>query len=427
MIAVVITFAVLMLIGMPVAFVMGISGFVFFIGQETLNFSIPVQLTLTQTQNFAILAIPMFIFAGNLMNKTGITEHLLRLASVLTGHMRAGLAQTTIVLSALMGGVTSSAIGDVSMESRIFQPTMEKKKYDRGFAAGSVAFSSIITPIIPPGTGLILYGTLGEVSIGRLFTAGVIPGLIMTFTMMAAVMYTAKKKNYSKEREKPPTVKEVLRASIDCIWALVFPVILIFALRFGFFTPSEAGAFASVYAIVIGLFVYKELTWEKFKEALNITVLDVGMIMALICFSGSLGYALAWEMVPQNIMHFLLGISESPVGIMAIIIVFLLAAGMFMDSTVLILLLTPILAPVAGQIGVDPIHFGLVMILTLTCGLLTPPVGMCMYVACSIFNCTIPEFVKGSQYLWAAVIISIIIILLVPQFSLWLPGIVFGS
>ncbi|KUO76910.1 MAG: C4-dicarboxylate ABC transporter [Clostridia bacterium BRH_c25] len=427
MIFVVITFTILLLLGMPVAFVMGISGFVFFIGQETLNFSIPVQLTLTQTQNFSILAIPMFIFAGNLMNKTGITEHLLRLASVLTGHMRAGLSQTTVVLSALMGGVTSSAIGDVSMQSRIFQPTMEEKKYDRGFAAGSVAFSSIITPIIPPGTGLILYGTLGEVSIGRLFTAGVIPGFLMTLTMMFAVMFTAKKNNYPKERENRPSLQEIMKAAVDCIWALAFPVILIVALRFGFFTPSEAGAFASVYAIVIGLFAYKELTWEKFKDALNITVFDVGMIMILICFSGSLGYALTWEMIPQEIMTFLLGITESPVGIMAILVVSLLIAGMFMDSTVLILLLTPILVPVAIQIGVDPVHFGLVMVLTLTCGLLTPPVGVCMYVACSIFNCSIPDFIRGSKYLWSAVLISIIIILLVPQLSLWLPKIVFGS
>lgn len=427
MILVAITFAVLLVLGMPVAFVMGISGLVFFIGQETLNFTIPVQLTLTQTQNFAILAIPMFIFAGNLMNQTGITDHLLRLASVLTGHMRAGLAQTTIVLSALMGGVTSSAIGDVSMESRIFQPTMEKKGYHRGFAAGSVAFSSIITPIIPPGTGLILYGTLGEVSIGRLFTAGVIPGFIMTITMMLAVAFSAKKSNCPKEREKAASPGEMLKSAIDCIWALAFPVILIVALRFGFFTPSEAGAFASMYAVVIGLFVYKELTWEKFKQALNTTVFDVGMIMALICFSGSLSYALTWERIPQEIMQFLLGITTDPVGIMAILVISLLIAGMFMDSTVLILLLTPILVPVAIEIGADPVHFGLVMVLTITAGLLTPPVGVCMYVACSIFKCTIPEFVVGSKYLWISVIISILLVLMVPQLSLWLPRIVFGS
>lgn len=426
MTAVVITFIVLMVLGMPVAFVMGISGFVFFIGQENLNLSIPVQLTLTQTQNFAILAIPMFIFAGNLMNNTGITEHILRLASVLTGHMRAGLAQTNIMLATLMGGVTSSAIGDVSMNSRIFQPTMEKKNYDRGFAAGTVAFSSIITTMIPPGTGLILYGTLSEVSIGRLFTAGFLPGFLLTFTMMAAVAFTARKHNYPKERETAPTVKEIVKSSIDCFWGLVFPVILIVALRFGFFTPSEAGAFASVYAVVIGLFAYKELTWAKFQDALLTTAYDVGMIMALICFSGALSYALAWEMVPQNIMAFLLSLSASPVGIMAVMMVALLIAGMFIDSTVLILLLTPMLAPVAIEIGVDPVHFGLVMVLTLTVGLLTPPVGICMYIGCNIFKCTIPEFVQGAKYLWLAVVISIFLVLIFPELSLWLPGIVFG-
>ncbi|NMB98493.1 MAG: TRAP transporter large permease subunit, partial [Clostridiaceae bacterium] len=198
MMPVVITFLATLLMGMPVAFVMGISGFVFFIGQETLTFTIPVQLTVTQTQSFAMLAIPMFIFAGNLMNKTGITNHLLRLADVLTGHMRAGLAQTTCVLSALMGGVSSSAIGDASMEARIFQPTMEAKKYPRGFGAGSVAFSSVITPIIPPGTGLILYGTIGEVSVGRLFAAGIIPGLVLMAALMIAVAFTARELDMPK-------------------------------------------------------------------------------------------------------------------------------------------------------------------------------------------------------------------------------------
>ncbi|MDD3840746.1 MAG: TRAP transporter large permease [Clostridia bacterium] len=425
MILVVIVFAVLLLLGMPVAFVMGISGAVFFFGQETLNFTIPVQLTLTQTQNFAMLAIPMFIFAGNLMNQTGITEHLLRLASVLTGHMRAGLAQTTVVLSALMGGVTSSAIGDASMQARIFQPTMEKKKYARGFAAGSVAASSIITPIIPPGTGLILYGTIGEVSIGRLFAGGILPGILMTLVLMAAVSFTARKNHYPPEKEKRASGKEMGKTAIDCIWALAFPIILFVGMRTGFFTPSEAGAFAAVYAVVIGVLVYKELTWEKFKQAMNTTAIDVGMIMLLICFSGALSYALTWEAIPQQIMEFLLGITQSPILIMGILMIFLLVAGMFVDSTVLILLLTPMLVPVAAQIGVDPVHFGIVMVLTLTCGLLTPPVGVVMYVVCSIFNCSIPQYFRESKYIWLAMLISIIIVLLVPTLTLWLPDLIF--
>lgn len=427
MILVVLTFALLMIMGMPVAFVMGISGLVFFIGQETLTLTIPVQLTVTQTQNFAMLAIPMFIFAGNLMNQTGITKHLLKLASVLSGHMRAGLAQTTCVLSALMGGVSSSAIGDASMQSRIFQPTMAEKKYPKGFGAGSVAFSSIITPIIPPGTGLILYGTIGEVSVGRLFAAGIIPGIIMTIAMMSAVAFTAKKLNLPPEREKRAPFSEMFKTAIECIWALLFPVFLFIGMRTGFFTPSEAGAFTAVYTIVIGLFAYKELTWEKFKHAIDVTIIDVGMIMLLICFSGALSYFLTWESVPQSIMTFLFGITSAPILIMALIMVFLLIAGMFVDSTVLILLLTPMLVPVATQIGVDPVHFGLVMILTLTVGLLTPPVGVCMYVVSTIYDCSIGQYVKESKYLWLAVLFTIILILLVPQLSLWLPEIIFSK
>lgn len=427
MIAVVLTFAILLTMGMPVAFVMGISGFVFFIGQETLNFTIPVQLTLTQTQNFAMLAIPMFIFAGNLMNQTGITEHLLKLASVLTGHMRAGLAQTTVVLSALMGGVSSSAIGDANMQARIFQPAMEEKKYPRGFGAASIAFSSIITPIIPPGTGLILYGTIGEVSIGRLFAAGIIPGILLTITLMIAVGFTAKKLNLPPEREKRASFAEMGKTAIDCIWALAFPIILFLGMRTGFFTPSEAGAFTVVYAVVIGLLAYKELTWRKFKEALETTVVDVGMIMLLICLSGALSYALTWEMVPQRIMEFLLGITQSPMLIMVLIIVFLLIAGMFVDSTVLILLLTPMLVPVATQIGFDPVHFGIVAVLTLTCGLLTPPVGVCMYVVTSIYNCTIDQYIREAKYMWISIFATIILILLIPQLTLWLPEIIFSK
>lgn len=425
MMPVVITFAITMLMGMPVAFVMGISGFVFFIGQETLIFTIPVQLTVTQTQSFAMLAIPMFIFAGNLMNKTGITKHLLRLADVLSGHMRAGLAQTTCVLSALMGGVSSSAIGDASMEARIFQPTMEEKKYPRGFGAGSVAFSSVITPIIPPGTGLILYGTIGEVSVGRLFAAGVIPGLVLMVTLMIAVAITARQLDMPKEREKMAPIKEVAKTSIECIWALLFPIFLFISMRTGLFTPSEAGAFTAVYTILIGIFAYKELTWEGFKKALDTTIIDVGSIMLLICFSGALSYALTWEMVPQSIMGFVLNISQIPVLVMALIMVFLIIAGMFVDSTVLIILLTPMLVPVAIELGVDPIHFGLVMVLTLTMGLLTPPVGVCMYIVCGIFNCSIVQYVKESKYLWIAALATIIIVLLIPQLSLWLPELIF--
>jgi len=422
---VVISFFVLILLGMPVAFAIGISGFLFFINQETLSFTIPVQLTLTQTQNFAVLAIPLFILAGNLLNETGITRHLMMLASALTGHMRAGLAQVNMVLAAMMGGVTSSAIGDATMLGRIIGPGMMEKKYARGFAAGVIGCSSIITTMIPPGTGLILYGSIGEVSIGKLFVAGMIPGLLMTGCLMVAVAVTARRYGYPAEREKRAPLGEIARTSVDCIWALLFPIILILGLRFGFFTPSEAGAFAVVYAIVVGLAFYREITWAKFMKAVQETVLDVGMIMLIICLSGSFGYALTWERIPQVMMAFLLSISESPTVILGILVVALLIAGMFMDSTVLIILLTSMLVPVADKIGIDPIHFGIVVILTLTLGLLTPPVGIVMYVVCSIFNCSIPTYLKESVYLFLAMLSVLIAVILFPPLTLWLVDVVY--
>ncbi len=427
MVLVLITFTLFMLLGMPVAFAIGISGAAFFLTQSTLSFTVPVQLTLTQTQSFVILAIPLFVLAGNLLNETGITQRLMKLASVVAGHFRGGLAQVTIVLELMIGGITSSAIGDATMLGRVFGPGMIKKKYSLGFAAGVIGCSSIITTMIPPGTGLVLYGSIGEVSIGRLFTAGVLPGLLMTIFLMGSVAFTARKRGYPPERVKRAPTKEILTTSFQCIWALLFPVILLVGLRFGLFTPSEAGAFAVVYAIVVGLAAYKELTWKKFIKTLENTVADIGMIMLLIALSASLSYALTWEQIPQALAQLLLGISTNSTVIMLILVVFLLLAGMFMDSTVLILLLTSMLIPVANQLGIDLVHFGIVTVLTLTIGLLTPPVGIVLYIVCSIFECSIWDFVKESWLLILAIVLVVIAVIIFPQLSLFLPNLLYGT
>jgi len=417
-------FLVLVAIGMPVAFAIGISGFLFFLTQE-LMLTIPVQVTLTQTQNFAMLAIPLFIFAGNALNETGLTSRLMSFASALTGHLRAGLAHVGVVTSFMMGGVTSSAIGDATMFSRILGPGMMARKYIPGFAAGVIGCSAIIVTMVPPGTGLILYGTLGEVSIGRLFAAGLVPGILMTLVLMAAISFTAKKHDYKPERPHREPVGTVVRTGFKSIWALLFPVILIAGLRFGYFTPSEAGAFAVAYAVIVGLLFYRELTWKGFKRALSNTVSDVGMIMILITLSGSWGYGLSWDRIPQQLMGFLLGITENPAAIMFILVTALLIAGMFMDSTVLILLLTTMLVPVAGGAGIDPIHFGIVMVLTLTLGLLTPPIGIVMLIVCSFFKTTIPEYFRESIYLFLAVAGLLVVIILVPGITTWLPNLIY--
>jgi len=420
-----IAFLFFILLGMPMAFAIGISGAVFFLQQPTLPYTIPVQLALSQTQSFILLAIPMFIFAGNLLNETGITDRLVRLSSVLAGHMRAGLAQVNVVLSSMMGGVTGSAIGDASMEARVLGPGMNAAGYARGFSAGITGFSSLIVTMIPPSIGLVLYGSIGEVSIGRLFLGGFVPGLLMAFFLMIAVSLTARRRGYLPERKRA-SFKEMAKTFTECIWAFLFPILLIVGLRFGIFTPSEAGAFAVVYAIVVGTLIYREFTWKKLAKALEYTVLDIGMVMLLISLSAIFSYGLSWDRIPQQLAQFMVGISANPWVLMFIIVAFLIVAGMFMDSTVLILLLTSIMIPIAKHVGLDLVHFGVLFVLTLTIGLLTPPVGVVLYVLCSIFECSIQDFVKESWLFLAAILIVIVMIIFIPNIVLFLPNLVFG-
>ena len=423
---VLILFFLFMLMGMPVAFAFGISGVAFFLLHPNLPLTMPVQQVLSQTQNFLLLAIPLFILAGNLLNETGITERVMKLASVLTGHMRAGTAQSNMVLAASLGGITSSAIGDAAMLSRMLGPGMIKKGYSGGFSAAVIGCSALITTMIPPGIGLVLYGSIAEVSIGRLFAAGMFPGILMTIFLMVAVGLRARQKGYLPEREKRAPLKEIAKTFVDCIWAFLFPVILIAGLRFGMFTPSEAGAFACVYAIVVGAIVYKRFSWKGMLRTLEITVVDIGMVMLLIALSATFSYGIVWDQIPQKMAEFMLGISSTPWVIMLIIIGFLLFAGTFMDSTVLILMLTSILTPVAQELNIDLVQFGIIMVLTLTIGLLTPPEGAVLYIVCTIFKCSLWDFVKEGWLFMLSIVAVAILVIFWPDFALWLPNLTFG-
>ncbi len=423
---VLILFFLFMLMGMPVPFAFGISGVAFFLLNPTLPLTMPVQQVLSQTQNFLLLAIPLFILAGNLLNETGITERVMKLASVLTGHMRAGTAQSNMVIAASLGGITSSAIGDAAMLSRVLGPSMIKRGYSGGFSAAVVGCSALITTMIPPGIGLVLYGSIAEVSIGRLFAAGMIPGILMTIFLMIAVGLRARQKGYLAERESRAPLKEIGKTFLDCIWAFLFPVILIAGLRFGMFTPSEAGAFACVYAIVIGVIVYKRFSWKGMLQTLESTVVDIGMVMLLIALSATFSYGIVWDQIPQKMAEFMLGISNTPWVVMLIIIGFLLFAGTAMDSTVLILMLTSILTPIAQQVNVDLVHFGIIMVLTLTMGLLTPPEGAVLYIVCTIFKCSLWDFVKEGWLFMLSTVVVVILVIFWPDLALWLPNLTFG-
>jgi len=338
-----ICFFVFLVLGMPVAFVIGIAGLAFFSSVEYLNYQTATQMIVSQSQSFAFLAVPFFIFAGNLMNVSGITSRLLGLARLLTRRMYGGTAQISVVLSTLMGGVSGSATADAAMETRILAPEMMRLGYSKGYICAVNCITALITATIPPSLGLIIFGFVGEVSIGRLFAAGIIPGVLMMFFLMATTTITSRVKKYDPPQANAPrfTLGELFNNLKESIWALLFPVILIVGIRFGVFTPSESGAFAVIYAVIIGVFVYKELKWENFKEALLNTLKDTGAVMLIIAMSGPFSYAITWVKLPVALSGLIFGITENPQILVLLMLGFLFISGMFVDSNVNFLLLTP--------------------------------------------------------------------------------------
>jgi tripartite ATP-independent transporter DctM subunit len=427
MLIVLIAFTILMLIGMPVAFAIGISGTLFFLQNPDLPATIPIQLTVTETQNFALLAVPLFILAGNFLNGSGITHNLLKLATVLTGRMQGGLAQVSIALSTLMSGVTGSSIADAAMNARVLGHQMLKRGFSKGYAAGVLSYGSLMAPIIPPGIGFILYGTVGQVSIGRLFAAGILPGFMLWAALAVTISITARRRGYAPERETRPTVREVASASWSGIWAILFPVILLLGLRFGVFTPSEIGAFAVVYAIAIGFFAYRMLTLASFRAAVEGSLTDIGAVMFLLALSAIFGYGIVFEQIPEAISGWMFGVTQSPSVVMMLIVLFILVAGTFMEGSVLIIMLTPIFLPLITQYGIDPVHFGLVFIIAATIGNYTPPVGGAMFVVCQILRCPIGDYTRESMPFLIAVSLVTILLIFAPGLVLFVPNLLFGA
>lgn len=426
MLLVSIAFVVLMLIGMPLAFAIGMSGTLFFLQHPELPFTIPVQVTVSQTQNFALLAVPLFILAGNVMNHAGISERLLSLASVLTGRLRGGLAQVSIALSALMGGVSGSAIADSAMQARMLGEQMAQRGLSRPFAAAVIAFGSILTPIIPPGIGMILYGTIGQVSIGRLFAAGFVPALMLWVALSFSIWLTARRRGYPPERTEALTWRQRGSALRGGIWALLFPVFLLLGLRMGVFTPSEIGAFAVVYAVFIGFVVYRQLGGRQMAEALSGSLADIGSVIFLIALSAIFSYGIVFERIPDAIAATITGATDNLQAVMVIIALAVMAAGFFIDATVLIIMLTPIFLPLVSQLGGDPVHFGMVFILAATIGNFTPPVGAAMYAVCSIMRVSIGAYTRESLPLLLAVGLVTLALVFLPDLVLAVPNLLFG-
>jgi tripartite ATP-independent transporter DctM subunit len=406
----------------PVAFALGLATVPVFFASDYMPLTVAMQRMYGATQSFPLLAVPFFILAGNLMNITGITDRLLTFARLLTGWMIGGLAQVSIVLSALMGGISGSAVADAAMESRLLGPAMARRGYATGFTASVIAFSSVITATIPPSIGLILFGFISEVSIGRLLLGGVVPGILMTLVLMGVTSLVARHQGYQPELAERPAFRAVAASFLDCIWALLFPVFLLAGFRFGLFTATEAGAIVVLYALVIGTFVYRELTWAALMAALRDSVLDIGMVMLIIVMAAVLGHALTIEQAPIAITGFLADLPGDRYVTLLAVLAILFVAGTVMEATVNVLLVTPLVLPALVQVGFDPVHMGVVMIILVTLGGNTPPVGVIMYTVCGILKCSFADFVKWSWPFVVAMLLLIGAMALVPDIVLFLPN-----
>lgn len=416
-------FLLFLLSGMPVAFALALASFPVFVLTGTMPPTVAIQKMVTATQSFPLLAVPFFIFAGNLMNATGITERLVRFARLLTGWLAGGLGQVSIALSLMMGGISGSAVADASMEARLLGPDMIRQGgYSKAAAAAVLAFGSIITATIPPSIGLILFGFINEVSIGRLFLAGVIPGVLLTLVLMITAWIVAKHNGYAPDLTAPPSFKELWASFLDSVWALAFPVILIVGFRFGFFTATEAGAFLVFYALFIGFFVYRELTLAKLYEAIKSTISDLGMVMLLIMMAAVLGYAVTIEQGPQQIASLVTTLTQEPIAILVLVLALLLISGMFLEGAANILLVTPIVLPVLTQAGFDPIHTGILMVTLINIGGLTPPVGVIMFTVCGILDVKTGAFAKAALPYFIAIGIFVTLLIAFPALSLFMPS-----
>lgn len=380
------------------------------------------QRIITSTQSFPLLAIPFFIMAGSIMNYAGISSKLLKFTDVLTGHLSGGLAQVNVLLSLLMGGVSGSANADAAMQSKMLVPEMEKRGYSKAFSAAITAASSAVTPVIPPGINLIIYALIANVSVTKMFMAGYVPGILMAAALMLTVAVISKKRGYRPSREKRATLGEILTQLKESIWALLFPFGIIAGLRLGMFTPSEAGAVAVVYCIFVGAVIYRELKWEHMWPIMKQTIYGTASVVFIIVAASFFGYYMNWERIPQGITSGMLSLTQNPYLMLLLINGLLLVLGMFLEGGAALIILAPLLVPVVTKLGVDPVHFGLICIVNIMIGGLTPPFGSMMFTVCAITDTSLSKFMKESLPFIAALLVTLLIVTYCPPLVMFLPN-----
>ncbi|GGK22214.1 ABC transporter permease [Caldalkalibacillus thermarum] len=404
-------------LGVPVAIAMLISSIAMMIVMGNFDTQIIAQNLINGANNFPLMAIPFFILAGEIMNAGGISRRVVDFAIKMVGHIRGGLGYVVILAGVLFAGLSGSAVADTAALGAMLIPMMAARGYDIKRSTGLVASSGIIAGIIPPSIPLILFGVVGGVSITQLFMAGIVPGILFALGLMIAWYFVAKRNNY--EKMPKASNKERLQAFAKAIWALLLPVIIIVGLRGGIFTPTEAAVVAVVYALLISMTVYRgELKVNDLPQVFVNATKTTGVVMFLASAAMVTAWVITVAQIPAEVVGLLAGLTESPLLLLLILMIFLLLVGLVMDMTPAILIFTPILLPVIEAAGIHPVYFGIIMVMTLCIGLITPPVGTVLYVGCGISKISIVDITKGIWPFLLAQIIILLILIFVPELVL---------
>lgn len=411
-------FFALLAIRVPIAFVIFAVSIGIVLRNPAIIEAVHVQRVIEGTQPFPLLAIPLFILVGSLANISGISRRVLDFAAVLTRSARGGLAQTNVVMSAAMSGMSGSGIGDAAMQSKMLVPEMVRRGYPLGFASALTAASALIAPMIPPGLGLILFGFVTDISIGRLFLGGIVPGLLMTAVLMIYVRFAAHRKGFEPAAARAPA-GTIARATMRAAPVLFLPVIIIGGIRGGVFTPSESAGVAVAYAALLCL-VYRECSLRDFFEALRSASVTTAMIMLVVAASAGLGWILTFEQVPQNVGRAMLMLTDEPIVMLAIIGALLFVCGIFMDGTPLILIFGPMFLPVVNALEIDPIQYGVYFVLIVHLGGITPPVGGLMFAVCAVTGVSVASFARAVVPFVLCILSVAAMLAVFPPLTTWL-------
>ena len=391
-------------------------GVLYFLASEGLAGQIFVQRVISGTESIPLLAIPFFVCAGVFMNYTGVTKRIMNFCEVLLGTFTGGLAQVAILLSTLMGGLSGSNLADAAMEAKMLVPAMEERGFSKAFSSVVTATSAIITPLIPPGIAMIIYGSIANLSIGKLFIGGIGPGLLLCVAMMVLVSIISHQRGYKPIRERRASAGEFWSALKAAFLPLCLPILIIGGIRIGLFTPTEAGAVAIVYALFLGL-IYREMRLSDVRTGIYETVTTSASIMIIIGAASTFAWVLTKERIPQELAQMMITLLQSPFLFLFVVNLFLLLVGMFLEGNAAMIILVPLLAPIAAHFGINEYQFAIMFIFNLAIGALSPPMGTLMFVTCGVTKCSMSDFIREAVPFYILLVFCLLLLTIFPIFS----------